>query len=1097
MPESNVVFEICPFYDKSTMRCEVAGKDPNSISSNRRSKYCLSESREFEKCHLFIFRESSEESFQLTKVETAELKGLKELSGEKIADIVLTEKSSIFSSCPNCKKKPEKIYGKSTGLCHIHLLKFQKTLFLLGAINGFEQLNSFKFEKFRQGPYSQELTSYAGYFKENLDKYYDTKSDPNYHLSTQERSILIRLVDKYFNLDYEELGLLASLYFVIKEESNKKPAGENTLALEKDDYSDILDKIRTKYPDYDKNTGKSASFDRDVKIYRQSLVRVFEKLKEFYVPVDVSGAGSSGIVIKLKEVKVSKISGKDRFVALKFPKPKYEKFDITNLNIIDSERKLLAQLSHPNIVKVITCDEQKYGDTLIPWYIMEYIEAEANDSSIANIKPMDLDELIKNTTDNAKKYNEHFGIEGYLKLISDIASSIVYLHENKIIHCDIKPGNILVTVQDNTTKGMLIDLGYAHSSEGETEQEIRVKYDANYAHGFLLRNRVSGSQPGANTSQIKRGQLTTDLDIVSFGKTIREIVLTIANPEIFKRNLRDSKYNFWLKYLKLIAGRAIYKEMSDKSLVKQQNLSIDLTNILGQFKAILDTFQLSYESSEYMRRDILKMLDKVTLSELVPEFNSRESNVLDLGAKGERVILTQRLKGLIENKEFTRLSSITQLGIVSYVFPRAIHTRYEHCLGAYSNAIEYVKSLWYDTKNPIFRSVMEKEDIVSVVLASLLHDIGYYPLSHEMEEIQVWPKEINHQKYSEKIVTVYLAEIIETDWKVKPDKVVAILRGNGSNFQDILLHTIIDGPIDVDKMDYLVRDGEHLGVVYPSGIDKQWLLRNLTVCWNNGERKPSIGVYEKGRAAAESLAYVRYEMHSVAYWHHTVRIIKAMLRYAASRIDSGKEYSEPEHFNWFHSLPFMAEPLKKNNVNSNISYTDFLQLSWINEHLDMRGNKMIERIFQRRLYKRLITLDESLPDTSSLYLRIRSSSNDPEKLISLETKLETIFFGEIKDNFSPNELEIMKGEPLILLDVPKSKDENAKDLFYVPELFADELTVNLLSNSSQIWNQLYEKFSGSIGKIRILCSPDYKNVFSHLTRNKLITIIEKAIDSIN
>lgn len=1099
MPDHKSHEFACPFYDKASLRCEVLDRDPNTVSSERLTKFCLSSENNYEHCHLYIFRDTQNESLNLGKLPAEELTDLKNLSKERLVDIVLVVKSSVISSCLYCKKRPEKLDGRNVGLCHNHHLKLQKTIFLLQAIHGFALQDRFEYGKFPRGPLSRELTEYIIPRNENLDRYYNIKSDENYHLTPQGKNTLIRLINKYFDLDTNELGLLATYYYIIseKETNDQQSVSKQSLAegflqeYNRGEYEEIFDKIQRKFPDYNPESNGSPSFALDIKALKPPLVKTFRKLHENYVPVDVLGAGSSGIVIKLKDIKISKLSPKERFYALKFPMPKNGNFDISNLNIIAGERKLLSQLSHPNIVKIITCDEEETDSGKIPWYIMEYIEPQKTSDRFREIKLMDLEELVKGKTKSSQTFNKEFAIDGYCKLLADIASAISYLHEHNIVHCDVKPANILVSLEEEKPKALLIDLGYAHSKEGSDDEDVRVKYDGNYAHGYLLKSRTSGSQPGANTSLIKRKFLSPDFDLVSFGRTLLELVSSIEESSIININAKNEKLKFKLNYLKLIGGRSFYREIAENSLVHQETLSMDLTKKLGQFKSALDKYQLSYDSSLIMRQDFEKFLGITTLSDLVPEFDNSQGTSLDLGAKGERIVVTTRLKEIIENPDFTRLSLISQLGVVSYVFPRAVHTRYEHCLGTYANTIEYIRSLWYDSRNPLFRSTMGKKEIISAILSALLHDIGYYPMAHDLEEISFWPESIRHEKYSVKLITETLSGLIEDKWDVSSSDVTKILNGESDQFQDILLHSIISGPIDADKIDYLVRDGEHLGIVYPSGIDKQWLISNLTVCWNDDDNTPSICVYEKGRAAAESVAYVRYEMHSVAYWHHTVRIIKAMLDYAVSRIIQNTDLST-EHFNWFHTLPFDSNVQSniKVKVTTNISYTDYLQLAWLRDRLDDIGKEMIDRIFLRKLYKRLIALDSGRNDSSAIYDQIKDLREKPEKIRKLEKLLQDKLAEETSHNIEQRDFKV----PVILIDIPKRKDsKSGPRLYYLPELYSDELGSYPMSRSSKVWQYLYEDFSNSIGKIRILCLPEYRDSLPNITRNTIIKAINSSI----
>jgi HD superfamily phosphohydrolase len=91
-----------------------------------------------------------------------------------------------------------------------------------------------------------------------------------------------------------------------------------------------------------------------------------------------------------------------------------------------------------------------------------------------------------------------------------------------------------------------------------------------------------------------------------------------------------------------------------------------------------------------------------------------------------------------------------------------------------------------------------------------------------------------------------------------------------------LLHSILSGPIDIDKMDYLTRDSLHAGVPYGQNFDQPRLIGSL--CLN--QAGDGLAITEKGRTAAEMMVFARYVMFSEVYWHHAVRAATAMLQRA-------------------------------------------------------------------------------------------------------------------------------------------------------------------------------------------------------------------------
>ena len=93
------------------------------------------------------------------------------------------------------------------------------------------------------------------------------------------------------------------------------------------------------------------------------------------------------------------------------------------------------------------------------------------------------------------------------------------------------------------------------------------------------------------------------------------------------------------------------------------------------------------------------------------------------------VPLTPRVRRLIDSTPFRRLARISQLGLVSLIYPAAIHTRFEHALGVYRLAILYLKQLALDER---FTSIVGPADAELFLAAALLHDVGHWPFCHPL-----------------------------------------------------------------------------------------------------------------------------------------------------------------------------------------------------------------------------------------------------------------------------------------------------------------------------------------------------------------------------
>ncbi|XZE21722.1 HD domain-containing protein [Pirellulaceae bacterium SH449] len=258
----------------------------------------------------------------------------------------------------------------------------------------------------------------------------------------------------------------------------------------------------------------------------------------------------------------------------------------------------------------------------------------------------------------------------------------------------------------------------------------------------------------------------------------------------------------------------------------------------------------------------------------VPELKSTDSSIR---ISPERdVPVTPRLKRLIDTPAFRRLAGISQLGLVSYVYPGATHTRLEHSLGVYFNAVQFVNQLASDDR---FRSCVEEEDVICFLLAALLHDVGHWPFCHVIEDLGV-RNVPRHEILAERhILSGELAERIGNEWNVRPERIVGLLNPSKEiqrSPSEQILSSMLSGPIDIDKMDYLERDSVHAGVPYGRNFDRHRLIRSLCIHPTTN----SIALTEKGKTAIEMMIFARYIMFSEVYWHHTVRGATSMLQTA-------------------------------------------------------------------------------------------------------------------------------------------------------------------------------------------------------------------------
>lgn len=207
---------------------------------------------------------------------------------------------------------------------------------------------------------------------------------------------------------------------------------------------------------------------------------------------------------------------------------------------------------------------------------------------------------------------------------------------------------------------------------------------------------------------------------------------------------------------------------------------------------------------------------------------------------------------LVDHPEFQRLRRIAQLGTANLVYPGAHHRRFEHSLGAHHLAGRLAEALGLD-----------EADALTVRAGALLHDVGHGPFSHAFEELMKEEGRRHEDVSLELVEWGPMADLLRQGG-IRPPAVAELITGRGP------LAKLVSGPVDADRMDYLLRDAHYTGV--KSSADPDRLLRVL-------ERHPDHGVVlrESGVLSAEALLTMRFLMYPAVYLHHTVRASESML----------------------------------------------------------------------------------------------------------------------------------------------------------------------------------------------------------------------------
>lgn len=263
---------------------------------------------------------------------------------------------------------------------------------------------------------------------------------------------------------------------------------------------------------------------------------------------------------------------------------------------------------------------------------------------------------------------------------------------------------------------------------------------------------------------------------------------------------------------------------------------------------------------------------------------------------------------LVDTPAMQRLRRIRQLGLTSFVYPGANHTRFEHSLGTYHLA------------NSLADRIDDMTGRLELRVAALLHDIGHGPLSHVTEKTIKRHTGRSHEDVS---------------WVLKEDQDLGkIFEENSLDISRVARHikgetnlgAALNNEIDVDRMDYLVRDAHYTGV--PLSVDLVRLIHEMRFL--DGKLVINSG----GIRAAESLLLSRFMMHPTVYYHHVTRIAEAMcVRAVECMIEDGfdaKKLSvmdDSDLFVQMHSYPGypteIAERLRDRRLFKRATYVGF------------------------------------------------------------------------------------------------------------------------------------------------------------------------------
>ena len=316
---------------------------------------------------------------------------------------------------------------------------------------------------------------------------------------------------------------------------------------------------------------------------------------------------------------------------------------------------------------------------------------------------------------------------------------------------------------------------------------------------------------------------------------------------------------------------------------------------------------------------------------------------------------------IIEHPWFQRLRRIIQLGLTHYVYPSAVHTRYQHALGAMhlmTQAVEVLRS------KGILISAEEEE---GVLCAILLHDIGHGPYSHVLEQTIV--KDLSHEDLS-----LMMMDSLNDFFNHRLDTANKIFR---NDYPKKFLHQLVSSQLDMDRLDYLSRDSFFTGVA-EGVINTDRIIKMLTVV------DDQLVVEGKGIYSIEKFIISRRLMYWQVYLHKTVVAAEYML---VNILKRAKELASED-------IPLFGSPVLHLFLYSDITIENFLEdRKWIEDFARLDDYDILSAIKVWTTHRDPILsyLCKSLVDRHLYKVEIQNEPFDVQYLASLKEKTITQF----------------------------------------------------------------------------------------------------------
>ena len=410
------------------------------------------------------------------------------------------------------------------------------------------------------------------------------------------------------------------------------------------------------------------------------------------------------------------------------------------------------------------------------------------------------------------------------------------------------------------------------------------------------------------------------------------------------------------------------------------------------------------------------------------------------------IFLNGKEAGILSSPILQRLRGIRQLAFAHLVYPGAHQTRFEHSLG-----VCHIAGLLAQ------RLGLSDEDRDLVRLAALLHDIGHGPFSHISEDaLEMYTNRTKvanrlaggdtkiHELVTQDLITISsdLKRFLAEDDCRKISKLLA------EGFDEPLLRSLVSGPLDADKQDYLLRDSHYCGVKY--GIfDLDQMHRGLKAS-DPGDGSKQLMITEDGIHALEQFVLAKYYMTTQVY-RHRIRLITDQLLIRA--ITTGINVDGIAELHELYAYDGSAEFAQRY-----IQWDDskFL-LNFGGEKFEgTRVHRLLTRLRQRRLLKRVYRKKiKELPE----HCREPLEQIDNKAAESKRAELESNIYGIIANDFK-NHLDAGEDASSVIVHSYKLKSVKEQSRNNEGPILVDRIPKpNVFEAESSLFHSIDESLS--------------------------------------